>query len=89
MGVYRGDGSYSFSGLRGVSDILGILPQRCACALQGVFMAIEVKKPKADGGREPTNEQKAFLSRIEKNGGVSMVVHSVEELKEELDQYLI
>jgi hypothetical protein len=76
--------NYYFHGLRGVSDILGILPQKCPCALQGVFLAIEVKQPK----KHPTNEQAAFLKRVNDLGGIGLCVHSVEELEEELDRYL-
>lgn len=73
-----------FHGLRGVSDILAIIPQKCPCALQGVFTAIEVKVPK----KNPTNEQAAFLKRVNDLGGIGICVHSVDELATELDQYL-
>lgn len=85
VGIFsKKSGGYFFHGLRGVADILGIVPQQCPCALQGVLLAIEVKKP----GNRPTNDQSAFLGQIKERGGISMVVHSVDELKEELDRFL-
>lgn len=76
-------GGYFFHGLRGVSDILGIFPQKCPCALQGVFLAVECKMP----GKHPTNEQKAFLKEIKERGGIGICVHCVEELASELNRF--
>ncbi|NDD53276.1 hypothetical protein EBZ39_05280 [bacterium] len=60
--------------IRGVSDILGILPG-------GRFLAIELKS--ATGVL--TKEQKSFLEAIRANGGVSFMARSVEDVKAGLD----
>lgn len=62
-------------GYPGSSDILGIMPD-------GRFLAVECKREK--GGRL-SELQKAFLTAIQINGGVSIVARSVEELKKELE----
>lgn len=56
-------------GLRGSSDIIGILPD-------GRFLAIECKR---EGGRIRP-EQKEFIAKINKNGGVGAIVHNTDEL---------
>lgn len=63
-------------GTPGSSDILGIMPD-------GRFLAVECKREK--GGRL-SELQKAFLTAIKINGGVSIVARSVEELKKELEK---
>lgn len=63
-------------GTPGSSDIIGILPD-------GRFLAVECKREK--GGRL-SELQKAFLTAIQINGGVSIVARSVEELKKELEK---
>ncbi len=82
--VHRG-----FHGLRGVSDILGILPQTVRLAdgskeTFGNFLAIEVKKP----GEKPRAEQEAFLQDIREQGGVGLCVHSLREMEEQLRPFL-
>lgn len=67
------NGGVRFSGLRGVSDILGILPD-------GRFLAVECKSAKG----KTSEHQDAFLDQIAGNGGVACVVRSVEELAEDL-----
>jgi hypothetical protein len=62
-----------FVGLKGVSDILGIVGS-------GRFLAIEVKGPK--GRLRPDQEE--FLSRVASLGGVAIVCSSVEELERDL-----
>lgn len=66
-----------FQGLRGVSDILGVLPD-------GRFLAIECKV----GTRPLTDDQKKFLRQIENNGGLSLVVRSLADLKRHLSSYI-
>lgn len=66
-----------FVGLRGVSDILGILPGGT-----GRFLAIEVKRP---GGRT-SPEQETFLANVTALGGVACVAHSVDELEADLKE---
>lgn len=60
----------SFRGLKGVSDVLGILPD-------GRFLAIECKA--ATGN--PSPEQIAFLEAIRARGGVAFVARSLEDVK--------
>ena len=55
---------------KGVSDILGIF--------HGKPIAIEVKTPQ---GR-PSNDQISFLTLWKANGGVALMVSSIEELKD-------
>lgn len=70
------DGGFRrFAGLRGVSDILGVLPA-------GRFLAVEVKRP---GGKK-SPEQDAFLSRVAELGGFASCVSSVEELASDLKE---
>ena len=96
MGTYRGEGAYSFNGMAGVSDIIGVLPQSVDCITEegtvaatcGNILCIECKRPKEYGGKKPTNEQMSFLKRIKEDGGIALVVHSVDELKEQLEEHL-
>jgi hypothetical protein len=83
------DGGYRrFVGLRGVSDILGIVPQTVPVdgrpATFGNLLAIEVKRP----GEKPRPEQEAFLRRVAELGGIALCVHSLRELEDELTPYL-
>lgn len=59
-------------GMKGSSDILGVLPP------SGRFLAVECKQPK---GRT-TPDQDAFLSAVNEAGGLGFVVRSVDELEE-------
>ena len=61
-------------GLKGSSDILGILPN-------GRFLAVECKRE--NGGRLSEN-QKEFLKKIEENNGIAICVTSVYELERQL-----
>jgi hypothetical protein len=79
----------SFHGLRGVSDILGILPQTVRLAdgeeeTFGNFLAIEVKKP----GEKARADQEAFLEDIRARGGIGLCVQSLRELEEQLRPFL-
>ena len=65
----------AFQGLRGVSDILGIL------APSGRLLAVETKGPT---GRL-TPEQKVFLDRVRAAGGLALVVRDVDELVKALE----
>ncbi len=60
--------------MKGTSDILGIY--------QGKFLAVEVKQV----GKHPTEDQKCFLDRITREGGIGIVIHSVDELETLLGQ---
>lgn len=84
------DGGYRrFVGLRGVADILGVLPQHVLVVGEGEMrfgnlLAVEVKRP----GQKPRPEQAAFLARVNGLGGVGLCVHSVRELEAGLRPYL-
>lgn len=83
----------TFHGLRGVADILGIVPQDVLCELEdklqyerfGCLLAVEVKRP----GKAPTNEQAAFLREINERGGIGICVHGIEELEAQLSPFLM
>lgn len=73
------DGGYrKFAGLKGVSDILAVLPPH------GTLLALELKV----GKNRCTPEQKAFLEAVESLGGVAAVVRDVKELDELLARVL-
>jgi len=68
----------SFHGLRGVSDILGILPQSVRLAdgreeIFGNFLAIEVNKPR----EKPRTDQESCLQDIRAQGGIGLCIHSL------------
>lgn len=58
-----------FSGAKGLSDIIGILPS-------GRFLAIEAKV----GRNKPTEAQEEFLARVRASGGVAAVVYTPEDM---------
>jgi len=58
---------------KGVSDIIGIY--------KGRFLAIEVKTPKG----KVTEAQRAFIDRVNKEGGIAFVARSVEDVIEKLE----
>ena len=72
IGGYRKPGKFS---LNGVSDILGVLPN-------GQFLAIEVK---TKTGR-PSIEQKAFIKKVNKQGGKAFVARSIKDVQNGLDE---
>jgi hypothetical protein len=63
-----------FSGRKGVSDILAVLPG-------GRFLAVECKMP----GKKPSPEQQSFLDEVTEQGGVGIWVTSLDELQHDLD----
>lgn len=63
--------------LKGVADILGILPD-------GRFLAIEVKAPK----KYPTKEQREFIKFINDKNGLAFVARSIEDVEDNLSVYL-
>lgn len=79
-----------FVGMRGVSDILGILPQTVqvvgepAPVTFGNLLAVETKRP----GEKVRPDQAAFLARVSELGGIGLCVHSVTELERLLSPYL-
>ena len=66
------DGRFVRFGIPGASDIIGVLPG-------GRFLAVECKR--STGGRV-SDQQKAFLEKIEKAGGLAVIATSLEDLME-------
>lgn len=79
---------FRFSGAKGKSDILGILPEPRRIAgepwerMAGTFLAVETKRP----GRKMTPDQEAFRANVNRAGGVALCVTSAAELQEELQK---
>lgn len=59
--------------LKGVSDILGVLPG-------GRILAIELKSR----GKKPSQEQLDFIDNVNANGGKAFWADSLEKVKNEL-----
>lgn len=82
--VYR-----TFQGLRGVSDILGIVPQTVTLDGEritfGNFLAIEVKRP----GERLRPEQDEFLDEIRQRGGIGLCIRSLTELEQQFSNFPI
>jgi len=82
-------GFRKFVGLKGLPDILAIIPQEYRVAGEqpkrlAVFCGIEVKRQ----GEKPRPEQRLFLEQLNAMGGIGICVHSVTELAELLSPYL-
>jgi hypothetical protein len=74
----------------GWSDITAILPA-LADGRRGVFCAIECKRPKGPrcpAGGKPRKSQRAFRRKVERAGGVYLLVDDVAELNRWLDANL-
>lgn len=69
-GIRKSDGSYIPTHTRGVSDIIGCIPN------SGRFLAIEVKRPVG----KPTAEQQQHIDTINEAGGLVFVARSTEEV---------
>jgi hypothetical protein len=69
-GILKPDGKYIPSGLKGVSDILGI-------SKDGKFLAIEIKSEKGI----LSNYQEIFLKEIKNRGGIALVARSIKDLE--------
>ena len=75
MGEYKGKKRYvRFVSEPGCSDIVCCLPD-------GVFGAIEVKRPGSHTDKERMAKQLSFLDRVRKAGGLGVMVSSVVELQ--------
>lgn len=85
-----GGGFRKFVGLKGVSDILGILPQKVEVVGEpgpvtfGNFLAVETKRQ----GEKLRPDQAEFLATVNRLGGVGVCVHSVDELEAALAPFL-
>lgn len=71
-------GGVRFSGKRGLPDIWAIIPPH------GTLMGIEVKRP----GGKLSPDQEQFHDDLDRLGGISCVVTSVEELSTDLQEVL-
>lgn len=73
-------------GFKGCPDIIGWRTQthwmQCCPPNFAQFLAIEVKSP----GKEPTDEQRAFLQAVRDAGGVSLIARSVDDVVSALGQ---
>ena len=77
------EGGYRrFTGRRGASDIIGILP--AARGGGGRFLAIETKMP---GKGRLSKDQRVFLDEIKANGGLALVVKDLRELADVLREH--
>lgn len=78
--TYRRPGRFA---INGVSDVLGILPD-------GRFLAIEVKKPVKNPRTDEkllglaSDVQRAFINRINRDGGLAFVADSLDVVKRRL-----
>jgi hypothetical protein len=85
-----GGGFRKFVGMKGVSDILGILPQKVEVVGEpgpitfGNLLAVETKRR----GEKLRPDQAEFLATVNKLGGVGVCVHSVDELEAALAPFL-
>ncbi len=75
-GAFKVENRFIRTGMKGVSDILGVLPT-------GQLLAIEVKREK---GGKLSAAQKEFIDAINSRNGCAIVVHSLTELIERLNQ---
>ena len=78
VGIKKPNGSYIPAGMKGVSDILGILKG-------GVFLAIEVKRKKGI----LSDYQRDFINKIIDNGGVAFEARSLKDVKDYLKDIFI
>lgn len=67
-------GFFNATGMKGVSDIIGCLPD-------GKFLAVECKR--GTGGMI-SQKQREFLAAVADNNGVAIVANGVEKLESEL-----
>lgn len=72
----------SFTGRKGVSDILGVIPgdKFRPAKSHGVFLAVEVKSAK---GRA-TPEQAEFLHDVRRVGGLGVLARCMDDLRTKL-----
>jgi len=68
-GMKRGKRFIRFGGVKGMADILGILPD-------GRILAIECKMP----GNGPSQDQLDFAARVKASNGVALLVYKPEDL---------
>jgi hypothetical protein len=72
----------SFQGIKGVPDIIAILPTMTKDGVIGQFLGIECKATKG----KLSVEQQIFQDEIIGAGGIAITAHSVDELVEDLEE---
>ena len=77
-GSFKVDERYIRAGKKGISDIIGCLPD-------GRFFAVEVKR--GTGGRL-SQDQKEFIENVINNNGVGLVANDFEKFKKIFDEIL-
>lgn len=70
VGIKKENGKYIPAGMRGVSDIIGILPG-------GRFLAIEVKR---DRKQLLSPYQEIFMENIRAQGGIAFVAYGLDDV---------
>lgn len=65
----------------GTPDLIGVIgPKFRKGVFTGKFIGLEIKKP----GNKPTDLQNRVMGELRDHGAIVLVVHSVEELEEQL-----
>jgi len=77
------DGSYVDIGVKGVSDLIGLIPhtvtQEDVGKTIGVFAAWEMKQVKDKTSKKRKEDQGKFLRRVNALGGIAGIVRSEEQ----------
>lgn len=77
-GKHKGKRFFIRYGLKGSSDIFGVLPN-------GRFLAAEAK---ADPSEDASDDQAMFIERVNAQGGLGFVFHNLDELIEQVEEEL-
>ena len=70
--TYQGKPRFVRFGVKGMSDIIGLIPP------SGRLLAVEVKRPEG----KPTPEQTQFLAAVVRAGGIAFLARSVKDVQE-------
>lgn len=80
VGVYHRDiDKYVFHGMKGVPDLVGMLPPHSMLngkSMAGRFLGVEIKRP----GNRLSDDQTIWHARAAENGAVAICVWSLDEL---------
>ena len=80
-GTYKGKSRFvRFTSQPGLSDIIGWIPPKLCGHPISRFFAVEVKRP----GGVVSQDQQTFIDGVNRDGGVGIIAHSLEELIESL-----
>ena len=75
--MIHGRGRMTKTNNPGMPDLMGILPD-------GIALHIEVKKPGHKTNKKRLSEQKAWIAKVNDNGGVGFFAESTEDVYNEL-----